>query len=678
MKLSFNWLKEYIPLNIKPDLLAHKLTMAGLEVKGIETLPDGNAVFEIEVTPNRPDCLNVVGIAREVSAILNKTLKSPALKQFHRPKEKCDVTILDPKGCSRYIGTVIRDVKVSSSPEWIQKHIMSIGLRSINNIVDITNFCLFEIGQPLHAFDWDKLQGGKIIVRRAKENEILVTIDGVERRLDPSILVIADERKPVAIAGITGGKDTEVTGATKNILLESAYFDPIMIRRACRKLGISSDASYRFERSVDMDNVEAGAHRAIGLIKNYSGGSTKSYLDLYPGKTAKRKQTIRLKKKDVDQLLGFDVPIWRMEALLKKMDFKVQTQKDNLAITVPAFRNDVRGDVDIIEEVARIIGYDAAPVTSPIVRASNIPEDCFRKFRLILSDMLVAQGLSEIISYTTISQKSLQRSSVLSETILKVKNTLTVEQEMMRPSLLPGMLSAVAGNINKGQKDLALFELGKVYSSTGECEKEFLGIILSGKHNGNWRKMSISDVDFYDAKGIVEEVAGRFKINGLTFETVKKGFLNPYKSASIYLGKNIVGNIGVLAKNVLDQWDIKLKNIIYAELELLPFYNAKEKARQFKPIIEYPAVVRDVSLAVKSETSFESIKSLAYEETKEILASVTLLEQYRGDKIPSGYRGMTISLSYQSGKQTLREEEVNVCQGRFVKALQEKLDAIIR
>ncbi len=678
MKLSLSWLKEYISLNIKPDLLAHKLTMAGLEVKGIDSRPDGDFVFEIEVTPNRPDCLNVVGIAREVSAILNKTLKSPALKQFHRPKEKCDVAILDPRGCSRYIGTVIADVKASSSPEWIQKHIASIGLRSINNIVDITNFCLFEIGQPLHAFDLDKLTGGKIIVRKAREGESIITIDGVLRKLDPSILVIADEKRPVAIAGIMGGKDTEVTTATKNILLESAYFDPLVIRRACRHLGISSDSSYRFERSVDMDNVEAGAHRAAGLIKNYSGGSTKSYCDLYPGKTKKRKQTIRLKKKDVDQLLGFDVPVWRMEALLKKMDFKVQTQKDNLTITVPAFRNDVRGDVDIIEEVARIIGYDAAPATSPIVRASNIPEDCFRKFRLTLSDLLVAQGLSEIISYTTISQKSLQRSSVPSEAILKVKNTLTVEQEMMRPSLLPGMLSVVAGNINKGQKDLALFELGKVYSSTGECEKEFLGIMLSGKQNENWRKMSIADVDFYDAKGIVEEAAGRFKINGLTFKAVKKDFLNPYNSASICLGKNVIGNVGALAKNVLDQWDIKLKNIFYAELELLPFYNAKEKTQQFKPVIEYPAVVRDVSLAVKRETSFESIQFLAYEGTKEILASVTLLEQYGGDKIPSGYRGMTISLSYQSGKRTLREEEVNVCQERFVKALQEKLGATIR
>src|SRR3989338_8110711 len=272
MKISYNWLKDYVAVGADAEKLAQRLTMAGLEVEKIENI-NGDMVFELEITPNRPDCLNHLGIAREVSAIFNKPLKSPKIKAPQSPKIKTDITISDKNDCSRYIGTVIENVRVKETPPWIKERLTAIGIRTINSVVDITNLVLMETGQPLHAFDYDKLAGGKIIVRRAKEGEVITTIDGAERKLHSSILVIADAKKPVAIAGIMGGKDTEVTEMTKNILLESACFDPILIRRAARALGLFSDSSYRFERGVDLDGVNSGSARATDLILELAGGS---------------------------------------------------------------------------------------------------------------------------------------------------------------------------------------------------------------------------------------------------------------------------------------------------------------------------------------------------------------------------------------------------------------------
>ncbi|MCK5082327.1 MAG: phenylalanine--tRNA ligase subunit beta, partial [Candidatus Omnitrophica bacterium] len=400
MKISLNWLKDYVTLGLSPEKLAFKLTMAGLEVEKISSI-GGDTIFELEITPNRPDCLNMLGMARETAAILKKPRRIPKVKKRVWPKQKCAIEIDDKQACRRYIGTLIEGVSIKRAQEKVVKYLTALGMRSINNVVDITNFCLMETGQPLHAFDYDKLIGGKIFVRRAFKGEKIVTIDDVERELDPSILVIADQKRAVAIAGIMGGKDTEVTERTKNILLESAYFDPILIRRASRKLGLSSDSSYRFERGVDYRTVEDGAARAIDLILQSAGGKITKRSDVVAARKKTTQTQIAISKDTINARIGASYTDAQYKDILKRLDFSVASSKTGeLKITPPSFREDVKADEDIVEEVSRIIGYDNLPLSFPQIKVSSIPPDPKRLARQKTRGLFLAQGFNEVITYT--------------------------------------------------------------------------------------------------------------------------------------------------------------------------------------------------------------------------------------------------------------------------------------
>ena len=437
MKANLSWLKDYVTPGISADKLAYRLTMAGLEVEGVSKV-SGDFVFEMEVTPNRADCLSIIGIAREISAILNKKCDYPRPKKSKLPTKKCDIQVLDKTGCSKYMGTVIENITVEKPSLWMKKRLEPLGLRSINNIVDITNFCLIELGQPLHAFDYDKLEGGKIIVRRAKKGEKIVTIDGVTRDLDPSILIIADAKKPVAIAGIMGGKEAEVSAKTKNILLEAAHFDPILIRRASRKLGLSSDSSYRFERGVDCESVELGSERAIHFILNESKGQITKYARVV-SKQKKIKKIISVSLSRINAYLGTTLKISQVKNTLAKLGCKVtgSSKTQLLKVEVPTFRPDIKEDVDIIEEVARVIGYDNLPMTLPTVKVNKMVNLPKRKTRDNLRQALVAQGLNEILTYSLINFDHFQKSNQENLKGIKIKNPLSKDQEWLRPSLLP-------------------------------------------------------------------------------------------------------------------------------------------------------------------------------------------------------------------------------------------------
>ncbi|OGX05737.1 MAG: phenylalanine--tRNA ligase subunit beta, partial [Omnitrophica WOR_2 bacterium GWA2_47_8] len=483
MKLSYNWLKDYVAVKLPPEKLAHRLTMAGLEVEKIESV-NGDSVFELEVTPNRPDCLNVLGLAREVSAILDASLKAPKVEKLRIPSQKIDISVEDKKDCGRYIGTLISDVKVASSARWLEEKLQSIGTRGINNVVDITNFCLMELGQPLHAFDHDKLKGGAIIVRRARSGETIVTIDGVERKLDPSILVIADAQRPVAIAGIMGGRDTEVSERTKNILLESAYFDQVLIRRASRKLGLSSDSSYRFERGVAMQTVETASTRAAELIKKEAGGKVSAQQDVFSKTQKKAAPAIALSLREINDRLGSNLSLAKCKAILNRLGFSVSSSgKDKLRLTAPAFRNDIKENVDIVEEVARIIGYDNLPLSIPRIQVENITIKSNQTHEKKIRGILTALGFDEIITYSMVNQSMLDKTALGHLKGVRVQNPLSQDQEMLRPAVLPSLLSIVLLNLNRGQKDLRLFEIGKVYSC--EAEKKMINIVASGSKPGD-------------------------------------------------------------------------------------------------------------------------------------------------------------------------------------------------
>lgn len=675
MKISLTWLKEYVSIKVSPEKLAERLTMAGLEVeKMTKGAVGGDTHFELEITPNRPDCLNYIGIAREISAIFNASLKTPKVKPFKFPPQKTDIAIHDPEGCQRYIGTVIENVRVAPSPDWLKRHLESVGSRAINNIVDITNFCLFETGQPLHAFDFDRLRGGKILVRRAKPGESIVTLDGVERKLDSSILVIADAQRPVAIAGIMGGKETEATSETKNILLESACFDPSVIRRGVRLLGLSSDASYRFERGIYKSGVEAGSCRAASLILEWAGGSVTATRDLFVSKEKAAKREILLPLKEINSRLGAALTLKKCRAVLEKLGCTVSVKNKNiLKILPPDFRNDLKTEVDAIEEIARLVGYDQLPSSLPSIRISSMTENPKRASKQNLARILQAQGFNEAITYTMMDQKALSKTKLDSLKAVEVKNPLSSEQEILRPSLLPSLLGAIQLNINRGQKDLRLFEIGKEYSCHGE--KEMLALCLTGNQLLDWRKPK-QDVNFYDLKGAIESLLPDQK--EIIFRPARHPVFKSSQCAEILIDEQAVGILGLISDEVLKQWDIKHRNIYLAEINLQPLFQGQPKALRYQPIPEYPAIVRDLSLAVKQDIPFQEIRQIIARHGTQHLASVKFLEEYLGDKIPQNHRGIVVSLTFQSFQRTLREEEVNEIHQKICGILAQELGAIIR
>jgi phenylalanyl-tRNA synthetase beta chain len=587
----------------------------------------------------------------------------------------CDVTIEDRAACSRYIGSVVDHVQIGSAPESMQQKLRAMGLRPINNVVDITNFGLFENGQPLHAFDYDKLIGGKIIVRRAKAGEKIVMLDGVERELNPAILVIADAKRPVAIAGIMGGAATEVTSQTKTILLESAYFDPVLIRRAGRALGLTSDSAYRFERGVDLTNVERAAKVALGRIVELTGGVIVNYRDVGSKKTIVQK-SFAIDAVQMSHFLGTKISAMQIKKILKKLKFKVSGASSQMSVSAPSFRNDIKGAIDLSEEIARIIGYDRLPVSLPQIKPSTIAPSTEFQMKRKLRRILTGQGFDEAISYPLISQGAIQKTKMENLPTSKIKNPLSLDQEYMRPSLLTSLLAVVGLNFNRGQKNLRLFELGKVYPVDGE--KEVLGIVLSGQRLSSWQNNKKDAVDFYDLKGSVGRV---FEALGFDLPCVVSATEDIYaneQSAQLCFGQDVIGSLGKINKDILRNWDLKTDDIYFAQINLQTLYNIKSQVKRFVALSDFPSITRDVSIAVKQAVHFSQIEALAREIGTQYLTNVHFLEQYLGEKIAAGQKGLVFSLVYQSSERTLTEAEIAPLHETILQRLQQDFGAAIR
>jgi phenylalanyl-tRNA synthetase beta chain len=670
MKLSLNWLKQYIDYSLTPDELAHRLTMAGLEVESIQKFGD-DVVFEIEVTPNRPDCLSILGLAREVSAVLDKDLRLPEIHE-HEDFGEVDITIEDPDACGRYIGTVIEGVSVKSIPADKAKLLQALDANTINNIVDITNFTLFELGQPLHAFDLDKLEGGKIIVRRARKDEKIVTLDDVERELDHSVLVIADAKKPVAIAGIMGGRDTGVTASTKRLLLESAYFDLGVVRRGCRKLGMTSDAAYRFERGVAWKTVDTGSNRTTDLILSLAGGKVVGRKDAIAKAMDLSRREVSVSLEDIQKQLGAPLELSRAEKILKRLGCIVSVSQNKLNVITPHYRNDLRIKEDIVEELARVVGYDNLPMSLPQVSALNIPVNLDReRFFSHVADDLVGQGLHQIMTYALISREVLKKSCYEGVPPITLQNPLSAEQEVMRPTMLPGFLTVAADNIHRGQKDLKLFEVAKRYLPEGE--RWTLGVLLAGKRDNDWRRARKEAFDLYDVKGAVEELCARMRVQGISFAPVEYPGFEPGQCAEVLLQGQGIGRLGRVAEGIVAEWDIKKAAIYFAEVDLESIRDTVAPREKYALPAEFPAVTRDMSLAVKEGTaSFADLKAVCAEIGQGLLQRIDFVELYTGDKIETGCKGYVLSLTYQSRERTLTDDEVNALHEGIIRKLIEK------
>jgi len=681
VKVTYNWLKDFVEIKISPQALADRLTMVGLEVTSLEENA-GDFIFEIEVTSNRPDCLSVMGIARESAAILGHRLKVIG----HRLDKKylspiiyhllpIAIKIEDKKDCPLYTAKIIKDVKVGPSPDWLKKRLELIGCRSVNNIVDISNYILFTWGEPLHAFDLDKLNGNAIFVRRAKPGEKITTIDAEQRVLNPDILVIADEEKPVAVAGVMGSKDTEVTEATKNILLEAAAFNPIVVRRGRRNLGIQSESSYRFERGVNLEIVDNASWQAAELIQESAGGSCVFVKSSGLAKT--KKKSINLAIPMVNRILGINIQAPKIKKVLSSLEFKTKIKtKNHFAVEIPAHRPDVTSQIDLIEEIARIYGYENVPQTLPSVEPQVSVGEA-RDLVSLIKNILVGLGLNEVITYSLIDKDLLRHFATQEvDEAIEILNPLSREQETLRPRLIPSLAACVAYNLNQKEDHINIFEVSKVFSQSKASTHEELrlGIALCGIKSLLLQQGLIKDpVGLLHLKGISEVLFVRLGIRDYAFKVEDNGSI-----ISVYAAGEKIGLMAKLEKSVLDRLDIKNKDVFVLEFSLGRLLFCTNLNKKFSHLPVYPGISRDISLILKGEVLVGDILEAIKGEGNPLLKEARVADYYKGKQIPPGFKGLTISCLYRSDERTLMETEINPAHSLICHLLAERFGAQIR
>ncbi|MFH2138902.1 MAG: phenylalanine--tRNA ligase subunit beta [Candidatus Omnitrophota bacterium] len=677
MKVSYQWLKDYIDIEHSVAELADMLCRAGLLVESVEAVGD-DSVLDIEITSNRPDWLSMIGVARELASITGKTKKAVKIKQVKAQAPDFSIEIMAKDACLRYVGKVIRNVSIKESAGILRKRLETIGSRSVNNAADITNFCMFETGQPLHAFDLDKLAGNKIIVRYALKGEEITTIDGVKRELDPSILVIADAKKPVAIAGIMGGIDTEVGAGTKNVLLESAYFDPVTIRRASRKLGLSSESNYRFERKVDIENVMFASDRAALLFEEITKGRVDGgNIDVNFANS--RKKEIKFDPEYVSKRVGAAISTDEVKRILTGLDFSISDQSGCLTVGVPSFRCDVNIPEDLVEEVVRIWGYDKIKPSMPPIKSHVEPARSQQmEYKNRIRAYMQALGLDEVVTYTLLGKKLLENSKVFSENPVEIRNPLSCEQAFMKGSMLAGFLKTIGINFNRKVKAINIFEIGKIYekADNGFNETEVLAIALCGNRYQNWQDHQ-KPVDFYDIKGVIEVLLCRLGIKDYSFRRVQFEAFELDQSVDILIAGEKAGQLGKIEKKVLKNFDIG-QAVYFAQISIEACVKAACKNVRFTPLIKYPSSFRDVAIVIKESVPAEDALNIIKEVAAELAVNIQLFDLYQGDQVAENCKSLAFSIEYQSKEKTLTDEEVTELHSSVQQALLTRLDATLR
>ena len=642
----------------------------------------GDTIFDLDVTPNRPDCLCLMGIAREVAALTGEEVHLPEI-DYQEEEQSIDslisVDITAPELCPRYCASLVTGITISSSPVWLQQRLKSYGMRPINNVVDITNYVMLEYGQPLHAFDYHKLGGHKIIVRRAKNGETITSLDEEGRTLNNDILVIADKEKPVAIAGIMGGLGSEVSDETTAILLESANFDHATIRRGARHFQLTSEASLRFEKRLSRELPLVALKRATRLFHELAHGKVaKGVVDVYPGKV--KPEGILISAEEVKRLSGLDVNIDEIVRVLTSLGFECrQTSVPSQALIFgPYWRSDINCAADLVEEVVRIIGYDKIPTT---MLSATLPEREPRprlELRKKIRGIMVGLGFQEVLTYSLTSLEKLRKLSIeLEPEALKVANPMTREQEYLRPNLRAGLIVALAQNQKVEPGGIRLFEIGKVFLPKGDelpQEKEMLCAMLSGaKSDLSW-KGEKGEFDFFDAKGMAENL-----LRGLgliaEFKPGSDQNLSPAESAEIISEGDRIGVLGILHPKMAQAFELD-GVVCFIEIDVEKLLIMSSGQKRYIPIYRFPAVSRDIALIVDEQTSYRQVESII--KSFPLVTEVTLFDFYTGEQIPQGKKSFAIRVVYQSPDHTLTDEEVNQIQQKMLDRLSQELGAILR
>jgi len=649
----------------------------------------GDVIFDLDVTPNRPDCLSVIGVAREIAALTCGPLR---LSSIHYEELEdsigsfASVDIAEPDLCPRYCASLITGIKIAPSPSWLQQRLNSCGMRPINNVVDVTNYVMLEYGQPLHAFDYHKLKGQQIIVRRAGNGEAITTLDGSERALNPDILVIADKEEAVAVAGIMGGLDSEVTEKTDTILLESANFNQATIRRGCSHLQFQSEASIRFDKGLNSDLPLLPLKRATQLLLELAGGkAAKGIIDVYPGKS--KPKLISLTAREVERLSGLKVNIDEILKVLKALGFECQEgdSGSQISVSVPYWRSDVKCSADLVEEVVRIIGYEKIPITrlsSPLPQQESKLSQSAQQSNLKekLCNILAGFGFQEILTYSLVSLEKLQKLSPklgLKIPPLKVANPMTREQEYLRTSLRAGLLSTLAHNQKFEQAGVRLFEIGKAFLPRGKDlpeEKEMLCAVLSGPSAELSWQADKELLDFFDAKGVVENLLNQLGLKA-SFDIGDDEILFLGREADIIVEDDKVGIVGDVHPRVAQAFE--LSNVVcLIEIDLEKLLTKVTGTKEYQPIPRFPSVTRDIALVIDEQMSYRTVENII--QSFPLVTGITLFDLYRGKQIPEGKKSFAIRIVYQSPKHTLTDEEVDQTQEQMLSRLNQELGATLR
>lgn len=685
-------------LGIEPDqippeqkdgiLVLPEATVLGRPITEILGLDD--YILELDLTPNRSDCLSVLNIAQEIGALLGKEVRLP------RPTFTADnddvntmitAEIAAPELCHRYAGKMIRGVKIQPSPFWMQHRLQCAGMRPINNIVDVTNYVMMEYGQPLHAFDYHELAEHKIMVRKAAADEKIVTLDSQTRQLNDEMLLICDGARAVAVAGVMGGENTEVTDQTTDVFIEAAYFNPTSVRRTSTKLGLRSEASIRFEKGINMETVLTAAERAAQLMQLTGGGVVVGgAIDNYPTKHAP--VTIALQLEKVNALLGTDISDAKIKEILESLNFHIiQDTGTAITVEVPGYRPDCSIPEDLVEEVARIYGYDAIPQTLPYGASSRGCLTEAQKIRDNLIDKLAGLGLHEVMNYSFINKNNDEKLNYpvgdVRRNSIPILNPLSEEQGHMRTSIVPGLLNTILFNHNRRNEDIAIFELGKIFLLEGELkpdtlanEKWTLGIALKGKTSQTWRQAGV-EYDFYYLKGIIEELLLDLKIADVQFVACKgNSIYHPGRAAYLYLNGQQAGVFGEIHPAIADNYGLE-DRIYIAEIDVDVLIAVGTGTIQVKALPKFPSSTRDMAVVVSEAVAAADLEKAIWEVGSELLTDVKIFDVYQGGQIASGSKSIAFALTFQA-ERTLTVEEVNAEYDKIFGILTQKFDAAVR
>jgi phenylalanyl-tRNA synthetase beta chain len=655
----------------------------------VEALNLKDMVLDIGITPNRSDCLSIIGIAREIAAITGSAVKYPDTTVSEIEQDVTSITsvdILDPDLCPRYSARIIKDITIKPSPLWMRRRLEAVGLRAINNIVDVTNYVMMELGQPLHAFDFRFLEEGRIVVRRSRGGETFTSLDEKERILEADTLMICDGRKPVAIGGIMGGLNSEVKEDTRMILLESAYFNPLSIRKSAKLLGMSTDAAFRFGRGIDPEGVIKALNRAAQIMAEISGGRVcRGYIDRYPQKV-KAAGNIALRRERVNEILGTDIDAPGIVKILESLEMTILVEKNGVyQVTPPTYRVDIAREIDLIEEVARLYGYDLIPETLPPVSVKAVTKERQQMVVDRIRDIVRGSGYSEIITFSFISPESVKLLGIREDdgrrNMVKIRNPLTEDQSVMRTTLVSSLLETMKKNAHNGCLDLKMFEIGRVFfrQEGGELpiEKSRLGCLITGMYYDDlW--CSKINTDFYDLKGCIENIFDGLKIAGLEFRSDhREAFLHPGKSCGMYANGRFIGSLGEVHPDVLLKMDLKNRAYI-AEIDLDIVSDMFSCEVLYKDLPRFPSVVRDVAFVIGREMEADKMIKLAIEIDKELLEKVSIFDVYSAKNIPEGKKSLGIRFVYRAFDRTLTDDEVNQLHCKIVRKIVDSTGARIR